>query len=380
VTIISIIVTLLIFTVIVVVHEFGHFIVAKKNDIMVEEFAVGMGPVLFSKKKGETLYSVRLLPIGGFCKMLGEEDGDNDPRSFSAKKVWQRIAVCIAGVVMNFILAVVLGIIVISATYLRDTTITEVTAESPAATAGIQAGDKITKIDGKRVFAYEYIGHYVNAAGGDPVEVTLKRNGENVTTTVTPYNEPIQGLGNRYYLGIMAQVKAGVFSDRETKEAFPPAGIIETVKYAFGRSMYYITMVVDSLGMMVRGEVRLNDMAGPIGIGQMVDSNLQAAAQTETALKASVIFALNLAILLSANLAVINLLPIPALDGGRIVFLIIEGIRRRPMDPEKEGWIHLVGFALVMVLALVVAFNDIGNLINFENNRARLQFMEPGPV
>ena len=358
-TIVSTIVTLLIFTVIVVVHEYGHFVAARKNGIMVEEFAVGMGPVIFSRKKGETLYSIRAFPIGGFCKMLGEEDESDDPRSFSSKKVWQRIVVCMAGVVMNFLLAVVLGCIIISATSMRTPLITDVIDGNPAQIAGILPGDRILKIDGKKIWAHDYVGHYLGIVGSNPVEIVLERNGSRVSTVLTPYAEPLSNGVLKYYMGVIVENKVGFFSNE--KGEYETAGFAETVKGAFGQSLFYVSTVIDGVSQLFQRKVDADDLLGPIGMGQIVDSGLREAVQMEeeSAMRDFTIFAVRLAMLLSANLAVMNLLPIPALDGGRIVFLIIEGVRRRPIDPEKEGWIHLAGFALVMLLGILVAFNDI---------------------
>jgi len=353
----SVIVTLLIFTVIVVVHEFGHFIVAKKNGILVEEFAVGMGPKIIGWQRGDTLYTIRALPIGGFCKMLGmEDDGSNDSRSFNSKKVWQRLAVIVAGVVMNFLLAVVLGSILISTTFLRTTVIEEVIPGTPAESAGLLPGDRLLRINGRGVYSFEYIAHHLNRAGSEPVDIVIRRDGRRETVNLTP----AFGQG-RYYIGIQPEFKTGFFGERT--EGFAIAGPIDTFRGAVGLSMYSVTLVLDGLSMLVSRQVGLDDMAGPIGVGQIVDMQLQAAAQSPAPIRSALLFSVNIAMLLSANLAVLNLLPLPALDGGRIIFLLIEGVRRKPLPPEKESWIHLVGFVLVLGLAAVVAFNDILRIV-----------------
>ena len=358
-TIVSVIVTLLIFSLIVVVHEYGHFIAARKNGILVEEFAVGMGPILLSRKKGDTLYSIRAFPLGGFCKMLGEEDGDtSDSRSFSSKTVWQRIVVCLAGVVMNFLLAVVLGCILISITGISSTVVKEVFDGYPAQTAGLMPGDKIIKINGKNVLVYEYIGLYLRAGDGNTVEVTFERAGDKITVPITPYAVPLEGGYVNYYIGVGVERKAGFFASE--KSDFQTVGLAEMVKGAFGKSVFYVSATFDSLSQLFRQKVKVDDLRGPIGMGQIVDMGLQAAVeQKESQVISFLSFVIDMAMLLSANLAVMNLLPIPAIDGGRIVFLIIEGVRRRPVDPDKEGLVHLIGFALVIGLAIFVAFNDI---------------------
>ena len=355
--VVSVIVTLLIFTIIVVVHEFGHYIVAKKNGILVEEFAVGLGPKIIGWHRGDTLYTIRALPIGGYCKMLGmEDDGSSDPRSFNSKKVWQRLSVIAAGVVMNFLLAVVLGSILISTTFLRTTVIYDILPGTPAERAGILPGDRLLRINGRSVHSFDYIGRHLNQAGGEPVDIVLRRDGARQTVTLTP----AFGQG-RYYMGIRTEVKSGFFGERT--DEFAVAGPVETLRGAVGLSMYSVTIVLDGLSMLINRQIGLDDMAGPIGVGQVVDSQLQVAARSPEPLRSAFLFSVNLAMLLSANLAVLNLLPLPALDGGRIIFLIIEGVRRKPLPPEKEGWIHLVGFVLVLGFAAVVAFNDILRIV-----------------
>lgn len=354
---VSVIVTLLIFTVIVVVHEYGHFIAARKNGILVEEFAVGLGPKLIGWHRGDTLYTIRALPIGGYCKMMGmEDDGTSDTRSFNSKKVWQRMSVILAGVVMNFLLAVVLGAILISSTFLRTTVVNNVIEGTPAEAAGILPGDRLLSINGRIVHSFEYIGHHINRSGGEPINIALRRDGSRQTLTLTPVFE--QG---RFFIGIGTEVRTGAFAPRA--EGFRVAGPVDTIRGAWGLSLYSVTLVLDGLSMLISRQVGLEDLAGPIGVGQVVDSQLQAAAQSPAPLRSGFLFSVNMALLLSANLAVLNLLPLPALDGGRLIFLIVEGVRRKPLPPEKEGWIHMVGFVLVLGLALMVAFNDILRIV-----------------
>ena len=355
---ISIIVTLLIFTIIVVVHEYGHFIAARKNGILVEEFAVGMGPKIIGWQRGDTLYTIRALPIGGYCKMMGmEDDGANDERSFNSKKVWQRMTVIIAGVVMNFLLAVVLAAILISSTVLQTTNIMEVVPGSPAEVAGIMPGDRLVRIDGRRVHSFEYISHHLARSAGEPVDIVVRRSGANQSVNLTPNFE-----NGRFMMGVRLEIKAGLFIGGADNIA--TAGPLETLRAAWGLSMYSVTLVLDGLSMLVNRQVGIGDLAGPIGVGQVVDTQLQAAAQSPAPVRAAFLFSVNMALLLSANLAVLNLLPLPALDGGRLIFLIIEGVRRKPLPPEKEGWIHMAGFVLVLGLALLVAFNDILRIVS----------------
>jgi len=358
VLLISIIVTLLIFTIIVVAHEYGHYIVAKKNGILVEEFAVGMGPKIIGWQMGDTLYTIRALPIGGYCKMLGmEDDGAGDPRSFNAKRVWQRMAVIFAGVVMNFLLAVVLGVILISSTFLQTTIVQDVIPGAPAEAAGMLAGDRLLSVGGRMVHSFEYISHHLARSGGEPLDIVVRRDGSRQTLNLNPNFE-----NGRYVMGIHLELKTGLFAPRAND--FQVAGPIETLRGAWGLSMYSITLVFDGLSMLINRQVGIEEMAGPIGVGQIVDSQLQAAAQSPAPLRAAFLFSVNMAMLLSANLAVLNLLPLPALDGGRLIFLFIEAVRRKPLPPEKEGWIHMAGLVLVLGLAIMVAFNDILRIVS----------------
>ena len=360
----STIVTLLIFTIIVIAHEFGHFIVARKNGILVEEFAVGLGPKLIGWTRGETLYTIRLIPLGGYCKMLGgEDDTASDPRSFNAKKVWQRIAVCLAGAVMNFLLAVVLGAILISFTAMSTTTVHTVTPNSPADIAGIMPGDRILRIDGSRIHSFGHIGRALNRAGGEQIDIVVRRDGSRQTLSLSAEYTLDEISGRSHFrMGILTDARAG-FLRSPALEGVPVANPMEMLQGAWGLSVYSVTMVLDGLSMLVTGQVDLGDIWGPIGVGQAIDTSLQAAVEAEVPVRNMVLVGVQIAMLLSANLAVLNLLPIPALDGGRIIFLIIEGVRRKPLPPEKEGWIHLAGFALVLGLAVIIAFNDILRIV-----------------
>jgi len=359
----STIVTLLIFTVIVVVHEWGHFIVARRNGVLVEEFAVGFGPILLSWQRGETLFSIRAIPLGGYCKMLdGEPDEINDPRAFISKSVWQRISILIAGSIMNFLLAVLLGVILISATFVSTTSVATVISNSPAEAAGIMPGDRIVRIDGSTVHSFEHIGRALTRAGGNEIDIVIRRDGFRQTFSLAAeytYNEATGQ--SRYLMGISIVTRAGFLSPmREYAEV---ATLAETLRGAWGLSVYSVTMVLDGLAMLASRQVGMDDMLGPIGVGQVIDTNLQAAVEAQVPVRNMAMFGVQIAMLLSANLAVLNLLPIPALDGGRITLLTIEGIRRKPLQPEREGWIHLAGFAIVIGLAVMIAFNDILRIV-----------------
>lgn len=347
----SIIVTFFVFTVLVTIHELGHFIMAKKHGIMVKEFAIGMGPAIFSKQMGETIYSIRILPFGGYCAMLGEDDGD-DPRSFVSKSVWQRFTVLVMGPMMNFILAFVLIFGLISTSFSRTTDVTGVVPDYPCAEAGIQAGDKILSIDGKKINIYFDLETALEGNGIDSTEVVVLRNGEKVKFEVTP---KLNEEENRYMIGVYTQVKNGIFS--KNVENVEKAGVLETAAESFHTMMFYIKSTIQGFVQLITFNVSKDEVIGPVGIVKVVEDSYEAGLEySQTAAVRNII---SLAVLLSANLGAINLFPIPALDGGRILFLIIEGIRRKPLNRELEGIAHFAAFALLMAFMVFVAFNDI---------------------
>lgn len=347
---IPILIAVLIFSLIVVIHEFGHFIVARKNGILVEEFAIGMGPLIYSKKKGDTLYSIRALPIGGFCKMLGEDSNEFDDGSFNNKTVSQRIAVICAGSVMNFILSFVLVLILVFINGFATLNVASVIDNSPAAMAGIQSGDRIISIDNKRLRIFEDVQYALMNNGNTPINVTIERNGEIIDKEITPVFN-----GVSYAIGFYGQPSAGLLSSNPL--GFDRAGILESIVTSFWTVIHYIRMVIFGLIQLVTFNVGVDDMAGPVGIVSLIDDTYQST--RAISLWTAVTTMMTLAALISANLGVFNLMPFPALDGGRLVFLLIEAVRGKPISPDKEGIVHLVGFALLMTLALVVTFNDI---------------------
>ncbi|WP_105618019.1 RIP metalloprotease RseP [Vallitalea okinawensis] len=337
---INIIVALIVFGILVLVHEFGHFIVAKKNGIFVEEFAIGMGPKILSFKKGETEYSLRVLPLGGFCKMLGEEEESHDERSFSQKSVGARMAVIAAGPFMNFLLAFsILFIFAISSGYISNTVDT-IEDGKPAQEAGLLPGDVIKEIDGDKVHIFEDLTFYLQQSNGEAFDLVLQRDGEEIEMRITPfYDEDLK----TYRIGIAPKVEEGNF--------------FGAVSQGFWKMIFYIKVTIVGLFQLVSGQVSADQVAGPIGIINIIGDSY------EQGLQQSILAALaNLAqitVLLSANLGVLNLLPIPALDGSHLVFLSIEAIRRKPMNATIQNTVNLVGFALLMLLMVVVAYNDI---------------------
>lgn len=345
----SIIVAILVFGLIILIHEFGHFIVAKRCGIGVVEFAIGMGPSLCSFVKGETRYSLKVVPFGGYCMMQDEDAEATDEKSFNSKPVWARIAVIAAGPLFNFLLALVLGIVLVSAIGYDSPQLIAVQEGFPAQEQGMQAGDIITGLNGEPVVVYRDITLYMMLNPTDPVEVEYKRpsaDGQSMekrTAFITPkYHEET----GSYMLGIVVN---GQYQKTD--------GFLETLKYGAYEVVYNIKTTIKSIAMMIRGQVGLNDMAGPVQMVSIIDDTVDETIQY--GLRAMLLTLMNLCLLLSANLGVMNLLPIPALDGGRLVFLFIEAVRGKPIDREKEGMVHVIGMAFLLTLMIVVMFNDI---------------------
>ncbi len=345
-SIVSIIVAIIVFSIIILFHEFGHFLLAKLNGIRVNEFALGLGPTIFSFGKGETKYCLKALPFGGACVMEGEDEDSTDERAFTNKSVWARISVVFAGPFFNFILAFIFALILIGSIGYDEPVLSDIIEGSAAEEAGMQAGDEIGKINHLSIHFYREVTSYAVFHPGDTVEVTYLRGGEKYTTTLTPTYDEEEG---RYLYGFMfsaAQVKCGVLS---------------TIEYSFYEVRYWIYSTIQSLRMLVTGAVSVNELSGPVGIVSSMGSVYEESVSTDGYYYAFLNM-INWAILLSANLGVMNLLPLPALDGGRLVFLIVEAIRGKRVPPEKEGMVHLVGIVLLLLLMVVIMFNDIRKL------------------
>lgn len=342
----GIILAILLFSAIVIFHELGHFLLAKKNKIRVDEFSLGLGPTIFGKQFGETKFSLKLLPFGGAC-MMGEDDVDDmSEGSFNSKSVWARMSVIVAGPVFNLILAWILCMIIIGWTGYRAPIVSNVTDGYSAQEEGIEPGDVIKKIGGKSVYIWNDISLYnMMHAGIKSVEVEYERDGKDYTVVL----EPKQNEGDAFpLLGI-------------TGGEMVRPGLLGTVRYGAYTVKYWITYTVDSLKMLVGGKVGVKDLSGPVGIVSAVDNVYQEAAPA--GMVVVILNLLNIGVLLTANLGVMNLLPLPALDGGRLVFLIIEAVRGKRVPPEKEGMVHFAGFVLLMALMVVIMFNDILKLV-----------------
>ena len=341
----NIILALVIFSMIILFHELGHFLLAKFNDVKVNEFCLGLGPTLVGFTKGETRYSLKLLPFGGACMMEGEDEASEDDRGFNNKTVLQRFSIVFAGPLFNFIMAFVFAVILLSCIGIDRPVVSETINGYSAQAAGMQKGDVIVKINQKKIHFYREVSMYTFFYPGETLEVTYQRNGEEKTAVIEPKLDEKSG---RYMIGIKAQAQ------RER------GGLLTNLKYGAHEVGYWIWTSLQSLKMLVTGKVSLNELSGPVGIVKTIGDTYDASKQD--GIFYIFLSMLNFSILLSANLGVMNLLPLPALDGGRLIFLILEAVRKKRVDPEKEGMVHFVGIMILMGLMVLVMFNDIRKL------------------
>lgn len=346
--ILNIILFVLILGVIVFIHEFGHFIFAKLNGVYVYEFAIGMGPKLFSKKGKETEYTLRAIPIGGFCQLAGEDLDEDDAKKvpknkrLQSKKVWQRFSIMFFGAGNNFISAILIlfFIALVWGGSTMSPTITQVTEDYPAYEAGMQDGDVIREINGHKIKTSDDISLYLAIA--DPTEkstfVVEKENGYEATYKFKAKKVKKDGETS-YVYGIGMQ-------QEKTK------GFVNAIKYTVKKTGSIFKQMAITVGYLFSGGIKLNQLSGPVGIYSIVG---------ETS-KAGISNVLYLVAFLSINVGFINLLPLPAFDGGHILFLIIEAIKGSPVKPELEEKIHGIGMLLLLLLMVIITINDIINL------------------
>lgn len=340
----GIILAILVFGIIVFIHELGHFLLAKANKIRVDEFSLGMGPRLLSFVKGETRYSLKLLPLGGSC-MMGEDDVDDmSEGSFNSKSVWARMSVVVAGAVFNFLLALIFSMIVIGYTGYDEPVISGVVEGFPAQEAGLQEGDRIVKMNNKKINIWREITYYNMFHPGETVDLVYERDGEKHEVTITPKKDE----DGNYLIGITSPAQ------------YEKANLLTATQYGVYEVKFWICTTLESLKMLVMGDVGVDQLSGPVGIVSVVDETYQQSKSYGVIIV--IMQMLNIGILLSANLGVMNLLPLPALDGGRLVFMIVEAIRGKRVPPDKEGWVHGIGMILLLALMAFVMFNDVKKL------------------
>ena len=346
--VVTILLFVLIFGVVVISHEFGHFLLAKANGIHVVEFSVGMGPVLCSFQRKDTKYSLKLFPIGGACMFEGEDglnnsEGEKSPGAFPNANVWARISTVVAGPLFNFLLAFIVSLIMVQFIIIQEPVITQVSPDSAAMEAGLLPGDRILSLNGSKVHLYHEVSVFNQLNKGAEVTVVYERNGERYSTVLTPKYDETYG---RYMFGIV-------------NNSYVELKGLDGLRYAWYEVRASVLTTYKSLGMLVQGKVSRKEVAGPVGLANVVGDIYE---ETKESPMDVFVNMLNIVMFLSVNLGILNLLPIPALDGGRLVFLLIEVVRGKPIPPEKEGMVHFIGFVFFMILMVLVFFNDISNV------------------
>ena len=345
-----VILAIFLFGVLVGIHELGHFLVAKACKVRVEEFSLGMGPAIFKKQKGETLYSLRCVPFGGYCAMAGEDEESDDPRAFTNQAPWKRILILVAGSFMNFVLGLVIVILLYSNAYaFRSTELVDFREGCPyTGENALQVGDRIHKIDGKRIYQYYNVTEFL-AAGDGVYDIVVIRDGRKVELDdfhMVPIEYPgEEGKMYGFYMG------------------YDIATLPLKLSNAWDTCMEFSRMVWMGLSELTQGNVQMDDMAGPVGIVDMMAETGANAESAGDALYSIFYFTAFIAV----NLAIMNMLPIPALDGGRVFLLLItwliEKIIRKKLDPKYEGYIHAGGMVLLLGLMAMIMFNDIIRIV-----------------
>ncbi len=340
-----IVIGVLLFGFIIFFHEFGHFFMAKLAGIRVNEFSIGMGPKLLQFGKKETKYSLRLLPIGGYCAMEGEDAESNDERAFNTRPVWKRILVVVMGAVMNILLGFVMMFILTAQTeYLASTTIAWFSESSPLQAAGAEIGDRFVKVDGYAVDTDRDLLFALSTADPSSVDIELERNGDRILLKdVAMLTQETEDGQKMLQLDFKVAALDKNFGTIFVKSAQDTVSTVRLVWY--------------SLAGLVTGQFGLNDVAGPVGAASAIGQ--AASAGLESSFGDAVNNILYMMMIITVNLGIVNLLPLPALDGGRLVFLILEGIRRKPVNPKYEGWIHAAGFAILIAFMVLITFGDI---------------------
>ena len=345
----SVIFGILLFSLLIFVHELGHFLTAKAFGVQVNEFAMFMGPTILKKKIGETLYCIRLIPIGGFCAMEGEDQDTDNPRSFQKAAWWKRLIILVAGAGMNFLI----GLVIFAIVYIPvKEIVTPVFAEFTdcclfAGEDGLQVGDKVYSVDGERVYSGSDVSMLLSLDPTAKHDIVVIRNGEKLTFNdmdmVHKHND--EQKGEYLHFGYALTVEDATFATKAREVFFEMVDNVRTVRL--------------SLQMMITGKVGLSDMAGPVGIVGMMSE----VASTSPSFWDAVLNLLYFGGFLAVNLGVMNLLPIPALDGGRVVALLlttgIEAVTRKKINPKIEGYIHGIGMILLLALMAVIMFKDI---------------------
>lgn len=343
----TIIYAILFFSLIIFVHELGHFVTARLFGVTVHEFAIGMGPKLISWGKKGTKYSIRAIPVGGFCQMEGEDEDSDSEGSFSRKPWYARLIILASGAIMNIILGFVVCIIYVTVMssqtgFITTTTVDEVVTEAPAVNS-IQPGDKIVEINGSTVNIKRDLDFELQMAGEKTSEIVVERNGKEISFKAAPMDVEYEDGTKGYRMGVVLKTEK--------------PGFLNILHESFYQTIWMGKTVFVSLGMLIRGEAGMDEVSGPVGVVSTMSTVAQGG---------GIVALLNLLMLgslISVNIGIMNLLPFPALDGGRIFFVLVEAIRRKPIPPQKEGIVHMIGLVLLFGLMIFATWNDIMKLI-----------------
>ncbi len=343
--IVLIIFAVLLFNLIVFVHEFGHFFTAKLFGVKVNEFAIGMGPRILKFKKGDTIYALRAFPIGGFCDMEGEDEKSDSETSFGSKAVWKRMIIVSAGAIMNMILGLVMMFIILSQqNNFASTTIGSFVENSVSSSSGLMVGDTIISVDGFSIYSSKDLAFALSTANKSKLDIEVNRNGEKVNLDSVEFATVTTEDGKEH-------IKLD-FSVEPIEKNF-----WNLIKQSFLETLSTVRMVWSSVIGLVTGKFSLKDMAGPVGAASVIGE------AAKEGLKVGILEAvtniISIMMMITVNLGIINLLPLPALDGGRLVFLLVELIFRNPINPKYEGWIHAAGFVLFILLMILITYSDV---------------------
>lgn len=379
----TVLVTALIFLVMITLHEFGHFIMAKILGVNVLEFSIGMGPAIFKRQGKNTLYSLRIFPIGGYCSLLGEDGESDEAGAFCNQKLWKRFLVVSAGAIVNLVLGFVLFAVFVGMTSpFRSNVIENVVEHSYLAEAGVMPGDKIIEINGNKINFYNDISLYTSEFKKDEeFELVVKRNGEKHKITLMPTEDVLTVTYHEDYVEVTEKINGyeESYTAPYAEGHTPPVGYIGTTQtqtrlivgfqpelvevtvrnilpQAWNYTIYVAKSIYTALWDMITGKSGFENVSGPVGVAEVVDGAVKSGPN-------SFLNILLIVAMLTVNLGIFNLLPLPALDGGRLFFMIVELLRGKPVPPEKEGMVHAIGLVLLLALAVVICFNDIAKLI-----------------
>lgn len=370
------VVTILIFLILISLHEFGHFIMAKMAHVPVLEFSIGMGPAIFKKQGQETLYSIRAFPIGGYCKLEGEDVESDNPNSFAGQKLWKRFLVIVAGALLNLILGFFLFLVIVGMIGpFRSNVVDTVDERSYISESGLVPGDRIIEINGNKVRFYEDISLYTSEFKEEnEFEITVVRNGEKLKITSNPSKDVTTYTYGDGYVEITDEINGIAKVSKQEGVEVPSEYVGKTqtqtrfiigfvpkieeltskniIPQAWNYTLFVTKSIYKSLFDMISGKEGLDNVSGPVGVVAVVNDAVNSGSD-------SLLNILFIMAMLTINLGIFNLLPIPALDGGRLVFLIIELVTGKQVPSEKEGFVHGIGMILLLLLAVVIFFNDI---------------------